>query len=68
MVEELGLFVWFIFSTWPENRDVVWPQLLLWKQTGGMAHEVMSSEGLGESNDVPDAGSSHDDGHQPVQT
>lgn len=55
-------------NTRPEHRDVVWSQVLLWHQTGGVAHEVMTSEGLREGDDVPDAGSSHDDGHQPVQT
>lgn len=47
---------------------MVWSQVLLRHQTGGVAHEVMTSEGLREGDDIPDAGSPHNDGHQPVQT
>lgn len=65
---ESGFVILSIFSTRPEHRDVVRPQVLLRHQTGGVAHEVMTSKGLREGDHVPDAGSPDDDGHQPVQT
>lgn len=63
-----GFIILSSFRTRPNHRDMVWSQVLLRHQTGGVAHEVMTSEGLREGDDIPDAGSPHNDGHQPVQT
>ena len=39
-------------------RDIVW----------GLAHEVVTPEGLGEGDDVTDAGGPDHEGDEPVQT